>query len=88
MVRHNITSNKIFDILCSTLNKARYLQLVRRIDHINAMAKPPGLSKVVWEGRKNKIKGKLFEGLIEMVLRCVEPFRSWANVPYEHERNR
>ncbi len=80
MVQHNITSNRIFEILCSTLNKARYLQLVRRIDRINALTRPHGIAKTAWEGKKNKVKGKLFEKLIEIVLRTVEPFRSWTNV--------
>ena len=80
MVRHNVNDNRIFEILCGTLNKPRYLQLLGRIDRINSMQKPARQPKVVWEGRKNRVKGKLFELLIDLVLRIVEPFTTWKNI--------
>jgi hypothetical protein len=80
MIQHNINDTKIFEILCGTLNNARYLQMLRRIDRVNGLPKPNRISKPSWEGRKNRVKGQLFEVLIGIVLRCVKPFTGWTNV--------
>ncbi|MGA8761373.1 MAG: restriction endonuclease [Candidatus Sulfotelmatobacter sp.] len=80
MVDNHIDSTQIFDILCSHLNQQEYRRVLAEIDAINASQKPPDLSKAAWEGQNNQAKGHLFEELMEIILRSVEPFTSWNNV--------
>jgi hypothetical protein len=80
MIQHDINDDKIFNILCASLDKSEYKRLLSRIDKVNSREKPAGKPRPSWEGKKNRIKGKLFEKLVGVVLSSVEPFTSWNNV--------
>src|SRR5260370_29860201 len=46
----------------------------------NKGGKRKGVSKATWQGRQSKIKGAIFEELIDLVLKTAEPFETWQNV--------
>ena len=80
LISNNIDSPKVFEMLCSPVNTKLYLKTLSRIDKINALARPRRYSKEKWEGRKNRLKGRLFESLVGVLLQSVDPFTAWSNV--------
>src|SRR5208283_4996030 len=80
LVQHQIDDEKIYKVLCGSLQYQRYKELVGRIKVVVDAKTPAGVSKAEWQGRKSRIKGRLFEKLIVLVLKSVEPFKSWTNV--------
>jgi hypothetical protein len=80
LVQHQLDDDKIYAFLCGSLNTARFRQLVHRIEIVVKAQQPAAVSKATWRGRQSKIKGRIFERLIEMILKVVEPFKTWANV--------
>jgi len=80
LLQHEIDDEKIYRVLCGSLQNARYRQLVSRMKRVVKSQKPVGVSKAEWQGRQSRVKGRIFEKLIALVLRAVVPFKTWANV--------
>lgn len=80
LLQHQIDDDKIYKVLCAPLQYVRYIQLVDRMGRVVNSKAPAGVSKAEWQGRQSRIKGRLFEKLIVLVLTAVEPFTAWTNV--------
>jgi hypothetical protein len=80
LTQHQIDDEKIYKVLCGSLQYARYRQLVNRMKLVVNASKPDNVSTAKWQGRQNRIKGRIFERLIDLVLKAVEPFTTWTNV--------
>jgi hypothetical protein len=80
IINKGIDSPKMFEILCVPVNSNRYRQLLSRIDRVNTAPRPRRMNTEKWEGRKNRTKGKIFESVVGVLLRSVEPFTAWTSV--------
>src|ERR1700722_1650062 len=80
LLQHQFDSDKIYKFLCASLQYERYVQLVNRMERVVNASVPAGVKKAVWQRRQSRIKGRLFEMLIQFVLTAVEPFTTWSNV--------
>jgi hypothetical protein len=80
MLRNQVDDAKIYSFLSMPLNRAAIKFWLTRIDRINVMVRPSGVAKKVWEGRKNRVRGKCFEKLSGVMLKAVRPFTSWHSV--------
>jgi hypothetical protein len=80
MVNNPVDSKQIFDYLCTGFNNTEYSKIVAEIEAINTSKRPADKTTAQWEGEKNAAKGHLFEKLMSVVLKSVEPFSTWNNV--------
>jgi len=51
-----------------------------RIERIEQAPRPTGIPAAVWNGKKSKVKGQAFEGMMCTVFRSVPSFTVWKNV--------
>jgi len=80
LLQHQIDDDKIYKVLCGSLQYTRYRQLVSRMRRVVNFQKPGGVSKPAWQGRQSRVKGRIFEKLVDLLLRAVVPFKTWTNV--------
>lgn len=78
--RHNLDDRRIYEYLTGPIDQAAIDAAVAKIDEINNMAKPRGISAKSFESLKNQQKGDQFEKLVGAVLKSVKPFESWNKV--------
>lgn len=80
IVDNGIDDPRIYAYLTRHVDRAKMDHWARRIERINAIKKPNGISPKVWEGRTNELKGRCFEKIGGVLLSSAKPFHSYKRV--------
>jgi hypothetical protein len=81
MNTQQVDDAKIYSFL-SQVDTARVACWLSRLDRVVAAKKPddPSITDKKWTGRKNAIKGKIFERLVGAILCGIKGFDTWKDV--------
>ena len=81
MNTHQIDDAKVYAFL-SQVDSPRLARWLRRLDRVSTMQRSPGgkRSKRKWLGKKNQLKGRVFEKTVQVLLAGVKSFDNWEDV--------
>lgn len=79
-LNNNINDELIYSYLSPPLPANSVSRWLTRIERIEKAARPRGVSRAVWSGKKNRLKGRAFESMIGLIIRSVPSFDVWKNV--------
>jgi hypothetical protein len=79
-LKNNIDDDVIYSYLCPPLPPNSVSRWLGRIERIENAVRPQGISAAKWSGKKNRLKGRAFEGMIKLIIDTVPSFSVWKNV--------
>jgi hypothetical protein len=79
-LKNDIDDDLIYSYLCPPLPPNSVSRWLTRIERIEKATKPKGTSAAKWSGKKNRLKGRAFEGMINLIIGIVPSFSVWKNV--------
>lgn len=79
-LKNNIDDDVIYSYLCPPLPPNSVSRWLVRIERIENAVRPKGFSAAKWSGKKNRLKGRAFEGMIKLIIGTVPSFSIWKNV--------
>jgi len=77
---NNIDDDVIYNYLSPPLPPNSVTRWLKRIDWIEKAPKPSGVAAATWAGKKSRLNGLAFEGLIKFIVGSVPSFTVWKNV--------
>ena len=79
-LQNNLDEDVIYRYLSPPLPPKSVTRWLGRIKRIETLPKPKGVSAQVWQGKRNRLKGRAFEALMRIVIKSVPSFTVWKNV--------
>lgn len=79
MVENKIDDDQIYSHL-ARVDVGRIETLLNRLEKVEDLNSPRGRGAPGWKGRRNALKGKIYEQIVAEIVAGVSCFESWTNV--------
>ncbi len=79
-MKNNINDDLIYGYLCPPLPPNCVSRWLARIERVETARRPTGKTAAEWSGKKNRIKGRMFEMMIKSVIKTIPSLTVWKNV--------